>query len=120
MRFYWLALGILGVWRVTHLLNAEDGPANVLVRLRRFAGPGLWGSLLDCFYCLSLWFAAPLGWLMGDTWLSRVLLWLALSGGAILLERITERNHKPPPAIWHESPIPNKSLEEESNNVMLR
>jgi len=73
----------------------------------------VFGQLLDCFYCLSLWFAAPLGWLMGETWLERVLLWLGLSGGAILLQRVTERNHKPPPAIWNETPIPNKSLEEE-------
>jgi len=42
---------------------------------------------------------------MGETWLARVLLWLGLSGGAILLQRLTERNHKPPPAIWHETPI---------------
>mgnify|MGYP006951278468 CR=1 FL=1 len=35
---YLLMLGILGVWRITHLLNAEDGPGNIFVRLRRLAG----------------------------------------------------------------------------------
>lgn len=60
MRFYWLILGILGVWRITHLLHAEDGPWDLVVRLRRRAGTGFWASLLDCFYCLSLCMAAPL------------------------------------------------------------
>jgi hypothetical protein len=53
MYFYRLLLGILAVWRITHLLNAEDGPWEVVVRLRRIAGEGFWGQLLDCFYCLS-------------------------------------------------------------------
>ena len=61
MKFYWLVLGVLCVWRVTHLLHAEDGPWDLLVRLRRGVGNGFWGGLLDCFYCLSLWIALPLG-----------------------------------------------------------
>ena len=62
-----LVLGILGVWRITHLLQAEDGPWDVIVRLRRAAGDGFWGSLLDCFYCLSLWIAARFAaWLGGS------------------------------------------------------
>ncbi len=89
LRFYWLALGILGVWRVTHLLNAEDGPWNLIVRIRGRAGSGFWGSLLDCFYCLSLWIAVPFAYLLGETWIERLLLWPALSGAAIVLERLT-------------------------------
>ncbi len=89
MRFYWLALGILGVWRVTHLLNAEDGPWDMIVRIRRRAGHGFWGSLLDCFYCLSVWIAVPFAYLLGETWSEKFLLWPALSGAAILLERLT-------------------------------
>jgi hypothetical protein len=84
-----LLIAVLAVWRVTHLLWDEDGPWNILARLRRLAGNGWFGTVLDCFYCLSLWMAAPLGWLWGHTWLERILLWLALSAGAILLERIT-------------------------------
>jgi hypothetical protein len=89
MRFYWLILGILGVWRVTHLLQAEDGPWDAMVRLRRLAGGGFWGSLLDCFYCLSLWIAAPFAWWLGEDLKEQLILWLALSGGSILLERLT-------------------------------
>ena len=91
MRFYWLIIGMLSVWRVTHLLAAEDGPWQLMVRLRRHAGQGFFAEVLDCFYCLSIWIAAPVAWLIGEGWRERVLLWLALSAGAILLERATAR-----------------------------
>lgn len=82
-------LGTLAVWRVTHLISAEDGPFDVMVRIRRALGHGFWGKLMDCFYCSSMWVSAPFGWFLGHTWQERLLLWLALSGGAILLERAT-------------------------------
>ncbi len=88
VHFYSLTLGILAVWRATHLLNAEDGPWNLVFRLRRLAGTGFWAELLDCFYCLSLWIAAPLAYWVGGNLKEQLLLWPALSAGAILLERI--------------------------------
>jgi hypothetical protein len=97
MQFYWLTLGVLSVWRVTHLLNAEDGPWDLVVRLRRRAGNGFWAKLMDCFYCLSLWIAAPAAYFIGSRWFERLLLWLALSAGAILLERLVpERTEAAP------------------------
>jgi hypothetical protein len=102
MSFYWLLLGILSVWRITHLLQAEDGPWNLLVRLRQRAGAGFWGSLLDCFYCLSLWVAVPFAFLIGERWIERFLLWLAFSAGAILIERLTNPEHGAPPALYFE------------------
>ena len=99
---YWFILGILSVWRVTHLLNAEDGPWDLLARLRRLAGIGLSGQLLDCFYCLSLWVAVPFALLLGLQWIERLLLWLSLSAGAILLERTTTRDSAAPPAYFAE------------------
>ena len=87
LRFYPLVVGVFGVWRVTHLLQAEDGPWDFVARLRGYAGSGMWGSLLDCFYCLSLWIALPFDWLCAQGWTERLLLWPALSAGAILLER---------------------------------
>jgi hypothetical protein len=128
-----LVIAVLAVWRATHLFWGEDGPWDVFVRLRRLAGDGFFGSLLDCFYCLSLWMAAPLAWLLGHTWLERGLLVLALSGGAILLERISaertepERTARPsdstpaelqslpgapPPAFWHEESLPSEPRKE--------
>ena len=102
MRAYWVALGILAVWRATHLLNAEDGPADLLVRFRRLAGAGFWGKLLDCFYCLSLWVAAPFAVWLAQGWRHGLLLWLALSGAAILLERMTGGLRPPPVAPYVE------------------
>jgi hypothetical protein len=91
MQFYGLVLGVLAAWRMTHLLNAEDGPWDLLVKLRRLAGNGVFGSVLNCFYCFSLWVSAPLAWLLGDGWKDRLLLWLAISAGAILLQKATSR-----------------------------
>ena len=44
MPFYWLVLGILGVWRIVHLLNAEDGPWKVVIKSPRLAGTGFGGN----------------------------------------------------------------------------
>jgi hypothetical protein len=104
MRFYWLLIGVLCVWRLTHLLSAEDGPWDLLVRFRRIFGDGVLGKLLDCFYCLSLWIAAPFAYLLGETTVERWLLWPALSGGACLLERATERPPEPEAAPYYEEP----------------
>lgn len=112
MRYYWLILSVLCVWRVTHLLQAEDGPWDIVVRLRRRAGAGFFGALLDCFYCLSLWVAVPFA-LMGETWQERLLLWPSLSAGAILLERVTSQDARKLTADYTEDP-------EESSDVMLR
>ncbi len=90
MEFYTFILGTLAVWRATHLLHAEDGPWDLLFRLRKMAGNGFAAQLLDCFYCLSLWVAAPFALLLGGYgWGERALLWLALSAGAIIIERTT-------------------------------
>lgn len=100
MRLYWLVLGILAVWRVAHLFNAEDGPWDFAARLRALAGNGFFGGLLDCFYCLSLWVALPVAVLIGETPTEKLLLWPALSGGAILLQRASQR--EPPIAYFEE------------------
>jgi len=102
MDFYWLALGILAVWRVTHFLSKEDGPWDLSARLRRRAGQGFWGRLLDCFYCVSLWVSVPCAVLIGENARHTALLWLALSAGASLLERLTEPSPEVPPAVWME------------------
>jgi hypothetical protein len=102
MKFYWLTLGILAVWRITYFLQAEDGPWDVVVRIRLAVGNGFWGKLLDCFYCLSVWISAPFAWWLGEGWRERFLLWLSFSAGASLLEKFTAV--KVPPAPFVEGP----------------
>ena len=116
MRFYWLTLAILGVWRITHLLNAEDGPWNLLARFRRSVGTGVLGQMLDCFYCLSLWIAIPFAWAVGQTWKERLLLWPALSGAAILLHRVTKGSESGSSAMYLEDKEPSDVLRQESDN----
>jgi len=105
-------LAALAVWRVTHFLQAEDGPWDLSVRLRRAAGQGFWGALLDCFYCLSLWVAAPFALLVSEEWMIRLLAWPALSAAAILLERPGPQRPAPPPAVRY--------WEEETSDELLR
>jgi hypothetical protein len=85
MDWFWFTIATLGVWRVTHLIANEDGPFKLIARLRKVAGSGFWGSLMDCFYCLSLWVAIPFAFALAGPWSKRLLLWPALSGAAILL-----------------------------------
>jgi hypothetical protein len=82
------ALAVLATWRVTHLLASEDGPADVIVRFRTLLGQSFTGKLMDCFHCLSLWIAALTALFVSRRPLEWLFCWLALSGGACLLERM--------------------------------
>jgi hypothetical protein len=92
MNWFYFVLSLLAAWRVTHLLQAEDGPFDLIYRIRKALGNSVFGRMMDCFNCLSIWVAMPFAWFLGKTWPEKVLLWLALSGGAILLERLTNRD----------------------------
>jgi hypothetical protein len=85
-----IVLAVLAVWRVTHLLASEDGPADLMFRLRARLGSSFAGQLMDCFYCLSLWVAAPFALLVTHQILGCLLVWPALSGAACLLEQATK------------------------------
>lgn len=90
----WLrfVLAVLATWRVAHLVSNEDGPWDVIVRLRRRAGHGMLGRLMDCPYCVGLWAAALFALAMTPSlaawtpweWL---LAWWGVAGGAAVLEK---------------------------------
>lgn len=84
-----LVLGALATWRLSHLVAEEDGPADLVVRLRRRAGESGFGAAMDCLYCLSLWIAVPVAALVRPRRRDAALTWLALAGAACVLERAT-------------------------------
>ena len=99
----WFVLAVLATWRVTHLLASEDGPADIIFRLRRWLGRSLAGNLIDCFNCLSLWVAAPMALFVSHRPTEWLMTWLALSGGACLLERLGRE-----PVIVQSAPQPSQ------------
>jgi hypothetical protein len=109
--YFRFLLSALAVWRVTHLVVYEDGPWEVLARLRRRLGSGFWSSLVDCHYCLSLWVAAPVTLVFKPSLAEYPLVWLALSGAACLLERAA-------PDRIEIQPLPN--MKGESIHAVLR
>lgn len=88
-------VAVLATWRVAHLVAREDGPFDLIVRMRARAGAGPLGRLMDCPYCLSLWVAPPFAAALGRDPFSWFAGWLAVSGGACLLERLTDRSAEP-------------------------
>ncbi|MDQ3283937.1 MAG: hypothetical protein M3Q69_21240 [Acidobacteriota bacterium] len=94
------ALSVLAVWRVTHLVVAEDGPWDVFAHMRRAAAAIGLERLVSCFYCASVWVALPFALLVERRWQALVIAIPALSGGAILCERLTARDDAP--AVWFE------------------
>jgi hypothetical protein len=106
-RWYWLALGVLAVWRITHLLHAEHGPWGLLARGRAAAARLGLGEGVACFYCLSVWTAAPVAYWLAAGWPGRLVTWLGLSAGAILIE-----------VRWLGGPAPTHSLEEPSDGLL--
>ena len=83
------ALCALATWRLTHLVVEEDGPFDLIVRLRRWLGDSQSGRAMDCFYCSSLWLAAPMALLVSSDMQDWAVSWLALSGAACLLQQMT-------------------------------
>ena len=84
----------LATWRLTHLLASEDGPADVIARVRERLGESELGELMDCFHCTSIWVAMPFALYVAKRPASRVAAWLALSGAACLLQEIPAKSRR--------------------------
>jgi hypothetical protein len=110
-------LAALAVWRVTHLLAFEDGPGDLIVKLRALLGDSFAGRLMDCFLCLSLWIAAPAALLVTRTPLEWMLVGLALSGAACLLERLGRQAAEAQPQLAQPNPQP-ISLQQNQSALM--
>lgn len=82
-----LILAVLACWRLTSLLVYEDGPNETLAYLRGTLSE--WTRVLDCFWCTSVWVAAPLAalaWWPDGRFM--ILGWLAVSAGAIVVDNL--------------------------------
>ncbi len=110
----WFAftLAVLATWRVSRLLFREDGPADVIFYLRKYLADSFFGRLMDCFGCLSLWVSVPFALFVTSRPLELVVVWLALSGGAVLLE-----NLKPEPMIMDQN---TETLKGDQSDGVLR
>ena len=107
--FFRFVLAVLAAWRLTYLLAYEEGPGGSLAKLRaalRWVGLGRLGG---CFNCLSVWVALPFAFFVRGAEWDVAVVWLALSGGAVLLERWA-----PEPLVLHDlSPERDELLREE-------
>lgn len=85
---------VVVVWRLTHLIGMEDGPFDIIIRVRKLMGNSFFGKLMDCFYCLSVWIGCAAafyaGWEGGAEEI--VILTFYYSGAALLLEKLTNKN----------------------------
>ena len=96
-------LALLATWRLAHLLAHEDGPFDLIARCRAWVGSSRLGGLMDCFQCLSMWVAILPAFFIGGAWIEIVFEWLALSGGACILQQF-ERT----PVVIHRLPAPDE------------
>lgn len=49
-------------------------------------------ELINCPYCLGIWFALPLAFLCATEWQYVLLSWFAIAGGQTFLESLSERD----------------------------
>jgi hypothetical protein len=83
---------VIVVWRLTHLICAEDGPFDLIIKLRKLLGNSFFGKLMDCFYCLSIWIGLLCALYEGDNVWEIIILTLYYSGASLLLEKLTNKN----------------------------
>lgn len=86
------AIIVIVVWRLTHLISSEDGPFDMIIKLRKLAGDTFFGKLMDCFYCLSVWVGLACAFYVTDRSDQIIILTLFYSGASILLEKLTNKN----------------------------
>ncbi|MDD5570941.1 MAG: hypothetical protein PHD97_07265 [Bacteroidales bacterium] len=92
MNWYYFILGSISVWRITHLLNAEDGPFDLVFLFRRsILKFKFLSDLFSCFYCLSVWISVPFAFLIETEYKEIILLWLSFSGISIIIEKLTSK-----------------------------
>jgi hypothetical protein len=88
-----VVITVFAIWRVTHMLQDEEGPFGVFSRLQAWAAsrPDKVGGINHgyfCFYCLSMWVALIPALVLTEGMLSFWVYWFGLSAGAVLVNLI--------------------------------
>ncbi|HKR04937.1 MAG TPA: DUF1360 domain-containing protein [Bacteroidia bacterium] len=83
---------VIVVWRLTHLISLEDGPFDLIIKLRKAFGNSFFGKLMDCFYCLSIWIGFGIAFFTGKSLEEIILLTLYYSGASLIVEKLTNKN----------------------------
>lgn len=112
---YGFVIAALATWRVSHLIAKEEGPFHIFAKWRAKVGNHSIGELFTCFQCLSLWTGGALAIVVATTWPEMVLLTLALSGTACLLNRLGSE-----PFVIQPLPSRNLDLQEDHYHELLR
>jgi hypothetical protein len=86
MNWFYFVLATLATYRIAHMIAREDGPFDMFMLLREFAGQEKWyGRGLHCVLCISFWLSLPAALLVGLPWLMG---WLGIAGGVLVLHLI--------------------------------
>ena len=83
---------VIVTWRVTHLISNEDGPFEIIFKLRQISGNSFFGKLMDCFYCLSIWIGFLLSIYISNQVIEIIFFTLYFSGTSIIIEKLTNKN----------------------------
>jgi hypothetical protein len=114
--FFRFLIAALAIWRLAFLLAREQGPWNVLSRLRRSARGNVVGALFTCVKCVGLWVSIPFAFFVRGEWPEVVVIWLALAGVTALIDEFTR-----PPFEWQttreDAPVGNESDRTEGRAV---
>ena len=83
----------LAVWRATYLITSETGPGDIFLNIRLWANKHskFMSDLLSCVYCTSIWVSFGFALLFFIDLRQVMVLWLALSGGTVLIEETRRR-----------------------------
>ena len=97
----WFIIISLAVWRFTHMLQNEQGPANIITKFRdfitkkdgdEFEDPdSLWTQGFLCFYCLSMWVAIPAAIFLSHNLIEFFGYWFGISAAAIFINLAHEK-----------------------------
>lgn len=86
-----LLIGPIVIWRMTHMMQEENGPFAVFARIRAFLASHTSGKAggidegYNCFKCLSVWLSIVYALPLSDSLGQWVAITLFLSGVAIFL-----------------------------------